>query len=143
MADNFTLITKNIVSFDEMQKFAEAQHKTIIELSRKIKKLEDEKFSLEALLKSVDLPVMQQEDSLFLTNLAAEEYIATIQLEKLKHLSKERELTLEEARKVEIFTKILTIPASSKPKDIKAVAKKMSDEDLLRSLTVEDKDEVG
>lgn len=136
MSDNFVLITKNITDFESMQKFAEAQHKTIIELSKRIKKLQDKNTSLEALLKTANLPTI--ENNPLLEGLQSEEYIATLQLEKLKNISIERELTLEEARKVEIYSKILKTDEIKK-RTLNISPKKLSDDDLLNSLVIQDK----
>lgn len=142
MNDSFVLITQSIKDFDDMRKFAEAQHKTIIELSKKIKKIEDEKATLEVILKTANLPSLPDQNHPQLVGLDPENYIASVQLEMLKHVSNERELTLEEVRKVEIYSKILNGTITGKVKTFKGnVIKKLSDEELLGSLIENKEDE--
>ena len=58
--------------------------------------------------------------------------IAKVQLARMKEISMDRELTLEEAKRVEIFTKILNTKGSSSP--IMLQTQKMDSEDLLKML---------
>ena len=114
----------------ELQAFNEAQQKTIIQLSKKIKALEEEKTHLKKLLES-SVPVIQstpQKSDGLETN--DEETIALTQLRKLRDISLERELTLEEAKRCEIFFKILNASRNA-PKTIEIKSKKLNTTDLL------------
>lgn len=132
MVDN---ISKTILQYKEMgqlQQFAEAQSSTIIQLSKKLKKLEEERDHLKQLLES-SVPILKDDKSplmgeKFLTS--SEEAICVMQLEKLRDISSARELTLEEARRVEIFSKVLTASRNS-PKVIELKTQNMSNEELL------------
>ncbi len=59
-----------------------------------------------------------------------------MQLNKLKEISYERELTLEEAKRVEIFSKILNVLENS-PKTIKVETKNLDNKELLSLLDQE------
>lgn len=115
----------------QLQEFAEAQQKTIIQLSKKIQKIEEERDHLKTLLES-SVPLIKREGEQsgekFLTS--AEEAICVMQLEKLRDISIGRELTLEETRKVEVFSKVLNI-ARNAPKTIEIKNKQLSNEELL------------
>lgn len=131
MADK---ISKTILQYKEMsqlQEFAEAQSSTIIQISKKLKKLEEERDHLKQLLES-SVPILRDDKQpighKFLTS--SEEAICVMQLEKLRDASTARELTLEEARRVEIFSKVLAASRNS-PKVIEPLTQNMSNEELL------------
>lgn len=131
--DQIDQMLSDFKEVSEIKLFTEAQHKTIIELSKKIKKLEDENNHLKKLLEtSTPLIDSDKKDLIqsqsFLTS--DEETICVTQLNKLRDVSFERELTLEESRRVEIFSKILTTLRNS-PKTIKVESKKYTDAELI------------
>lgn len=120
----------------ELRAFSEAQQKTIVKLSKKNKDLEEEVTHLKKLLESSapviasdNIPVIQTDK--FLTS--DQEAICRMQLNKLKEVSYERELTLEEAKRVEIFSKILNVLENS-PKTIKVETKNLDNKELLSLL---------
>lgn len=118
--------------FDQLQQFAQAQHTTIVQLSKKIQKIEDERDHLKKLLES-SVPILKDpnkpvDGNKFLTT--DEEAICVMQLNKLRDLSSERELTLEETKRVEIFSKILSNVRNA-PKVIELKTKQLSDQELL------------
>jgi phenylalanine-4-hydroxylase len=118
--------------FAELQVYAQSQYKTIISSSQKIKKLEDEITHLKKLIESGNIVDISSEKkySELLTS-SDEETISKIELNKLKHVSFERELTLEETKKVDIYSKILaTIRGQQKTFD--ATSKKMDESELLK-----------
>lgn len=93
----------------ELRAYAQAQFATIIELNKKIESLKERNAHLEAVLES-STPLLQEQKKDFLgvgVDKPNEEIISEVQLNKLKELSFERPLTLEESRRVEIFSKIL------------------------------------
>lgn len=121
--------------FDQLQQFAQAQHTTIVQLSKKIQKIEDERDHLKKLLES-SVPILKTDNTPALGNkflTSDEEAICVMQLNKLRDISSERELTLEESRRVEIFSKILTSVRNA-PKVIEVKTKQMSNEELLASI---------
>lgn len=120
----------------ELRAFSEAQQKTIVKLSKKNKELEEEISHLKKLLESSvpviasdNAPVIQADK--FLTS--DQEAICRMQLNKLKEVSYDRELTLEEAKRVEIFSKILNVLENS-PKTIKVETKNLDNKELLSLL---------
>lgn len=120
----------------ELRAFSEAQQKTIVKLSKKNKELEEEVAHLKKLLESSapivvpdNAPAFQADK--FLTT--DQEAICRMQLNKLKEVSYERELTLEEAKRVEIFSKILNVLENS-PKTIKVETKNLDNKELLSLL---------
>ena len=126
---------------EQMQALVDSQYKTIIELSQKIQKLEQENKTLKEDAKSkaaftgnsniIKLP--EKEGEIVKLAKTDQEVICTMQLFHIKNNALDRELTLEEARKVEIYSKILnTLNSKDDSKD--AEFKKLSDEDLLKEL---------
>jgi hypothetical protein len=117
----------------ELRVFSEAQQKTILKLSKKNKELEEEVSHLKKLLES-QTPLVQTDPSVglpaekFLTS--DQEAICRMELNKLKQSSFERELTLEEAKRVDIYSKILNVLENS-PKTIKVETKGIPSQDLM------------
>ncbi len=111
--------------------FSEAQHATIVELSQKIVKLEEERDHLKLLLEST--PLVQGE-KLVSVGYNLEENIAKVQLALLNQRSMQQELTLEETKKCEIFSKILTAIRNSGIKNVDNTISKLKSEDLLAQL---------
>jgi len=125
----------------ELRAFSEAQQKTIVKLSKKNKELEEEVTHLKKLLETtapVIAPTAEVNQIIsaekFLTS--DQEAICRMQLNKLKEISYERELTLEEAKRVEIFSKILNVLENS-PKTIKVETKNLDNKELLSLLDQE------
>lgn len=117
----------------ELRVFSEAQQRTILKLSKKNKELEEEVSHLKKLLES-QTPLVQTDPSIglpaekFLTS--DQEAICRMELNKLKQSSFERELTLEEAKRVDIYSKILNVLENS-PKVIKVETKGIPSQDLM------------
>lgn len=118
-----------------LQKYAEAQYKTILSLSKKVKVLEEQNIELKDLLEK-STPLLNEEKKNFsVYNVEAssdEEMIAKVQLARIKEISMDRELTLEEAKRVEIFTKILSSKGNNNSSTIQI--QKMGNDDLLKLL---------
>lgn len=129
---NFDKMVGQFKNMAELQNYCNAQYKTIAELNRQINQYKDEKLSLEKMLKDtvhalppaniVEFPKY---------GVPPEEEICLQQLHILNRVSNNRELTLEEVRKCEIFSKIL-VNLKQVPKDIEAPSKNLSNEDLLK-----------
>lgn len=116
----------------ELKAFSDAQQKTIIKLSKKNKELEEEVSHLKKLLESQtpiisDVPALPFAEKFLTTD---QESICRTQLSKLREISFERELTLEETKRVEIYSKILNVLENS-PKTIKVETKSIPSQDLL------------
>jgi hypothetical protein len=131
----FDKMLQQMKDFASLQKYAEAQYKTILSLSKKVKVLEEENVELKDLLEK-STPLLQEEKNNFLVYQVEassdEEMISKVQLARIKEISMERELTLEEAKRVEIFTKILSTKGSNS--SIAIQTQKMDSDDLLKML---------
>lgn len=125
--------------FNQLQEFAQAQQTTIIQLSKKIQRLEDERDHLKKLLES-SVPLLNEPGRIIPGNkilTGVEEAICVMQLDRLRDISLERELTLEETRRVEIFSKVLA-SVKNKSKDAEDKTKQMSTEELLAAVENDD-----
>lgn len=133
--DSLDKMLDQFKDFSSLQKYAEAQYKTILSLSRKVKVLEEENIELKDLLEKSTPLVQEDKKNLTIYQIEAssdEEMIAKVQLARMKEISMDRELTLEEAKRVEIFTKILTSKGSNT--SISVQTQKMDNDDLLKML---------
>lgn len=109
---------------EEFKAYIEAQQQSFIEVSKKVKNLEDENVNLQKKIEKLKL----EQNKVTVSSLEAQdvshsEIICLSQIELLKKRTEERELTYEESKKFEIFTKIY--------QQIKT-AKKIGDEDLKK-----------
>ena len=133
--DTIDKMLEQATDFASLKKYAEAQYKTILSLSKKVKVLEEENIELKDLLEK-STPVLNEEKKEFIAYqveaASDEEMIAKVQLARMKEISMDRELTLEEAKRVEIFTKILSAKGSSS--SITVQTQKMDSDDLLKML---------
>ena len=128
------LMLKQFKDDIELRAYAEAQYTTILELSKKIQKLEEENVGLKKLLEN-STPLLEDQKKEFLgysLDACNEEIISTIQLNKLKEISFDRELTLEETKRVEIYAKILSNLNAKKTEKQPQTADSLSNEDLLK-----------
>jgi hypothetical protein len=110
----------------QMQLHIQAQHNTITNLLKQIESLKDEKNHLESLL-------THHSSSLTINNplnIDDEETICRMQLKRLRDKSLNTELTLEEAKRVEIYTKILNTKLNQ-PKTVVVKSNNISNDDLL------------
>jgi len=135
MSDDIDKMIEQYKDVTSLQKYANAQYKTILSLTRKIKLLEQENIELKDLLEKAT-PVLEEDKKNFLiyqdNGESDEEIISRVQLARLKEISLDRELTLEETKRVEIFNKILASKNNSKSNSEKT--QKMNNEDLLKML---------
>ena len=133
--DSLDKMLEQFKDFSSLQKYAEAQYKTILSLSKKIKALEEENVELKDILEK-STPLLNEEKNNFIAYQVEassdEEMIAKVQLARMKEISMDRELTLEEAKRVEIFTKILSSKGTNS--SITVQTKQMNSDDLLKML---------
>ena len=113
-----------------------SQTKEINHLKRELEKVaaENEKLSMELVqLKAVGAVSGAGSEGQFDTS--SEETICVVQLEILKNMAMTRELTLEETKKAEIFTKTLLMVRGKKPIEKEEdKVEKLSNEDLLKMM---------
>lgn len=120
-------------SVEELRIFCQSQYKQIIALTKKNKELE------EKLAGKSQVPDMTKAGAglppagykLDLTGKEDSKVISEIQLHMLKEAAFGRELTTDEAKRVEIYHRILT-GDTSKDKPIKAKAEVVDSADLLK-----------
>lgn len=114
----------------KLKAYSNAQTNTIIELSRKLKLAQDEVSHLKKLLEG-SVPLIKPEGSSnIVSNAGDQEYICRTEINKLREISRDRELTLEECKKLDIYSKILKDLTTSPPKLDSQPAKKATDEEL-------------
>lgn len=106
MSNNIIEIFGKMDTDEDKIAFCEAQFSVITSLNKQISQLKAEKAQLERLLKDAvpTVTVLPTKEEQILSE---EQIICKDQLMMLKSISKDRELTLEECRKVEIYSKIL------------------------------------
>lgn len=121
----------NEKTFSELQEYIEAQQKVIIQLNKKIQKIEAEKNNLENIVKNAPVSLFQGKELSLANDMATEEAICAMQIKRLEEISLGRELTLEETRKLEAFSKILATFRNG-PKTIEAKTKNMNGIELLK-----------
>lgn len=132
-------LMKDFKEVSEWAAFAESQQKLIIELNQKNNQLNEKIAHLEQLLGST-VPALvtdkPSEDGISIT--AAAETICRMEIAKLLDISTRMALTMEEAKRFEIYSKQLQSLQSKEPiREVKA--RNVSDKDLL--LLAEGKDE--
>lgn len=124
---NVNDILDNFKSNEELREYCNVQYKTIISLNKEIRKLSEDIESLKSMAFQ-NLPVVNS-----VQNIEDEEVIARTQLSMLKNKSLVEPLTLEEARKFEIYSKALNA-AANKPKIVEVKAKHLSNKELFAAL---------
>lgn len=121
--------------FSKLQAYSNAQTNAIIELSKKLKNSQDEIDHLKKLLEG-SVPLIDNSKLDIGGN--DQEQICKLEINKLKNVSLNRELTLEEIKKLDIMVKILKDPKSiSKQEEFPT--KNLSADDLLNVIKFENK----
>lgn len=121
-------LIQEMKDMSELQEFTEKQYKTILELNRKVTELNIEISELKTSLAqsgqgSLQLPGADEKSS--------EQMICEVQLALLNNISMSRELTAEESKKVETYSKILA-PIRANVKKAEKPAEKISTAELLK-----------
>jgi sulfur transfer protein SufE len=132
-------LTENFKNFDELKVFCESQFRQLLNLSKKNKELEDKISELNKKIKEQNKQELIQASNNAQNVLTPDfkvlddaKTISQVQLKLLKEASFDRELTLEEAKRVEIFNRILNEEKKDDKKTLKADAKVLKEEDLLK-----------
>lgn len=94
----------------ELKSYAAAQYKTLQQTMKKNKELQEEIEHLKKLVAGA-VPIIKKDSDSNISVGTDSEEIAKIELRKLKERSYQEVLTLEEAKRVEIYTKILSTKA--------------------------------
>lgn len=130
-------LSKSYDTYEKLQVFCQAQFRQILNLTKKINELEEKNKELQDRMKhnnNKEVVAMSNEANNLITPdfkvLNDAKTIAQVQIKMLKEESFNRELTLEETKKLEIFNRILT-EKQEKKEPLKAGAKILDNEDLL------------
>lgn len=133
---NIDQLIENFKNFDELKVFCQSQFKQILTLSKKNRELEDKLVEVNKKIKEQNKQEVMQTGGNLLTPdfklLDDAKTISQVQLKMIKELAFDRELTLEEAKRVEIFNRILNEEKKEDKKTLKADAKVVKEEDLLQ-----------
>lgn len=133
---NIDSLISQMKSEEELKAFINSQFKQITQLTKQIKDLETKLLESKekvkqnnnlSVINQTQVPTQQQDFSIPSED---SKVIAQVQLKMIKELSFERELTLEETKKVQIFNEILKVK-EDKPVTLKANAKVLKENDLL------------
>ena len=123
-------------SFSELQEYSDTQFRTIVELK---KQLENAKEEIKALKKMLENNVSHiapltvgNVSNIAPLGISNEQLICETQLVLLKDRSISRELTLEEAKKFQIYTTILTEIHKNNKEVPDLTVQKLSDDELLK-----------
>lgn len=122
----------------QLQAYSNAQANTIVELSKKLKIKEDEITHLKKLLEGSVPLVKENSNGVLKFEASDQEYICRTEINKLRDISRDRELSLEDCKKFDIYSKILK-DLQNAPKTIEIQAKKLSDAELLAVIEAEEK----
>lgn len=128
---SISVLGQEFKSVVELQAFIQAQHKMIAELTQKNKELENavKKQNNESALVSLD----KSSTNATVCNINDEEIIVRCQIKQLKDIALTQPLTLEEAKKLDIYCKILNT-LENKPKNNQIDVSKIPTKDLLKQL---------
>lgn len=125
-------LTKKFTEINEWRIFCQAQSTTIIKLTKDLQELKEKNQHLEKLIKT-STPLLQIDSKpiLNLSGLSNEEAIAVNELAKLKEMSLERELSDQECKRFEVYTKTLLALRNNTKKKEDKVPENLSDEELF------------
>lgn len=120
-------------SYSELQKYCDNQYKTLQIIQKENTALKKEIEHLKDLLSSTTTLMSSSVESFQPTN---EELICEIQLTKLKDKAFQRELTLEETKRLEILVKSLHAIKEKSPSSIPTEWKNIQDKDNIEKLSL-------
>ena len=119
----------------ELEAYLQAQQQSLIEVSKKINELQQENENLKKQSENLSAE-KNSERTLYLKDqeYTDAEIICVNQLERLRILAEERQLTYEETKKTETLTKVLEQVRSGK-KDKDDLVKDLPTEEILRVIS--------
>lgn len=135
--DTIDKMAERYKSIEELRAYCNAQYKTIQKLSKKIAELEKDN---EKLKNGIDPDKEGEIRYQAPEGMSDQEAICVLELSKLHLSSQQRELTLEECKKVDTYVKTLT---TIRNENVKSPSKttNISTEDLLKGLELMNKPE--
>lgn len=132
MADNLKKLLNSFKTPDELKAYIEAQQQAFIDVSKKVRSLEEENQKLQAKINKLQSNEQKSSnDELKSQDIGHSELICLVEIEKLKYLTETRPLTYEESKRFEIYNKILGQISLSKKKGDNPL-KDIPDDELLR-----------
>lgn len=120
-------------NFTDLQAYSDAQFKTIVQLNQEIAKLKSENDFLKMTLDQ-NVPNMALQVSDLGIGISNQQLICETQILILKNDAMLRPLTMEETRKLEIFTNVLEKVKRNTLDPVQVEVNKLSDTDLLTIL---------
>ena len=105
--DQIDRMASQFTTLEEQRAYGQAQFATINSQSKQINKLKNEVEELKKLLLNSVPKDPSQVSNLLIVADSDEEFIARVQIAELKRVCSEREFTLDEAKRLDIFVKIL------------------------------------
>ncbi len=139
MSDSLDKMLEEFKDYAELREFSKAQHKKLVDLTRKNNKLLEENRRLLDSTKMIDKGQVVDKSESTIAFVSDEEIICRTQLSMLKQVAMERELTLEETRKVDTYSKIL-IALNDKPKTIEVTSRGLKDDELIALIENDEKE---
>lgn len=130
---NVDKMLEQFTTVEEMKIYCSSQAKHIQQLSKENKELKEKLATASKEAKTIvkrELSTPANNDGLKVLDDA--KTISQIQLNVLKDLSFERELTTDEAKRVEIYNRIMTGTQEKKDKPLKADVEILREADLLK-----------
>lgn len=116
-------------SFTELQEYSDTQFRTIIDLKKQIESLREENKNLRASIPNSEIVSVSDLSGLGISN---EQLICETQIALFKERAVMRELSLEEAKKLQIYTTILSDIRKAKEETPDLNVQKLSDDELLQ-----------
>lgn len=120
--------------FHELQKHSDSQFNELMSLKETISRLETENKSLKLII-DTNLPSLGSQIVDLSLGISNQQLICEVQLTMLKDRAVIQELTIEEVKKVQILTDVLSKCRGSKTTEEVSVSR-MSDEDLLKAASI-------
>lgn len=118
-------------SFNDLQSYSDAQFKTIVELNKQIAQLKAENESLKLMLEQ-SIPDLSLQTSDIGLGISNEQLICETQILLLKNDAMLRPLTMEETRKLEIFSNVLDKVKRGSKDPVEIEVNKLTNNDLLQ-----------
>lgn len=118
-------------SFNDLQSYSDAQFKTIVELNKQIAQLKAENESLKLMLEQ-NIPDLSLQTSDIGLGISNEQLICETQILLLKNDAMLRPLTMEETRKLEIFSNVLDKVKRGSKDPVEIEVNKLTNNDLLQ-----------
>ncbi len=134
---NIDQLAKNFKTLKELRQYCNSQYAVITELNKKIVQLEEENKHLQELL-SKSTPIIDNASGTLEIYKDISDELATclMQIKLLREKSQGGELTFEDAKKLDIYTKLLLNLKSGKSSE-DGIVKKLSEEELMKAIEQE------